>query len=662
LGNPVYGDMQSGAWNPVVWLFSAIGRYDLTLFHYENLLYIFLGGLGMYKLANHLCRHSQTALLLAVSYMLSGFMLSGQLINWLASAAFIPFVILYFLRIHASNRYTNSIKAGIALYFLFTAGYPSFFIITCYILFVLFIFRIADRFRAKSNNQSWTKFLLQYIVMALIFAGLSLPAIVSYIDLLPYYQRGDGLAYNDVIQNSFEWQHLISFFFPSAIKADDIVSGTDISFRNLYIGLFLFPVLAAFPPKLSRRNILLISLGLFALLFSVGDSTPLRKICYQFIPLMDTFRHPAQARLFVIISLLLLAAPSLKKTLNSNLAITVGKKFRNFIWLTMAAIFVVTVIAFMQSGILSQFKGFKLSEAKTLIKNIIDSLSLDDAVAVNGLIQLLFLGGLLWWLRKSTRSLILFSALWIANLFIMAQFVLPLTFVSKTSPAEINALIHESPAGFPVEGLKNTIESNSRDAHDHFDKIALSYFYNKKIGISKVTNSPSFLDEQENFLGNDYLYHYVAGLPVVYIADSVIRGTASVFDPSSTNCNYGFAEYELQTTGVCDSGKAASIKKISANHFEIETKTIAASFLVLTQNYHHHWKATEDGVDKKIYKTNTSFMGIPLSPGNHKLVFRFVPSNTLQAMWIQLSVIILLVLFAGVSLVRKYNSNRRSNP
>src|SRR5215207_8141655 len=37
LGYPIAGDMQSGAWNPVVWFFSLLGRYDLTLFHVETL-------------------------------------------------------------------------------------------------------------------------------------------------------------------------------------------------------------------------------------------------------------------------------------------------------------------------------------------------------------------------------------------------------------------------------------------------------------------------------------------------------------------------------------------------------------------------------------------------------------------------------------------------
>ncbi|MEK7227001.1 MAG: hypothetical protein AAB221_15130, partial [Bacteroidota bacterium] len=113
LGNPVYGDMQSGAWNPIVWLFSLISRYDITVFHYENLLYIFLAGIGMYKLTNRLVAHSHTALLIAVSYMLSGFMLSGQLINWLAAAAFFPFVIHYYTQCLRSSSLNYSIKTGI---------------------------------------------------------------------------------------------------------------------------------------------------------------------------------------------------------------------------------------------------------------------------------------------------------------------------------------------------------------------------------------------------------------------------------------------------------------------------------------------------------------------------------------------------------------------
>lgn len=45
MGLPVSGDMQSGVWNPVVWLLSLTGRYTLTSLHTEILIYLFLGGL-----------------------------------------------------------------------------------------------------------------------------------------------------------------------------------------------------------------------------------------------------------------------------------------------------------------------------------------------------------------------------------------------------------------------------------------------------------------------------------------------------------------------------------------------------------------------------------------------------------------------------------------
>ena len=149
LGYPIHGDMQSGAWNPVVWLISVFTRYDVTVFHFETMFYIFLAGVGMYKLINQLYRHSQTALLIAASYMLSGFMVNGQLINWLAAAAFLPFVIHYYLIASRELTLMAAIKTGIALFFLFTAGYPSFFIITGYILLFLFIIKLTDIHRGR---------------------------------------------------------------------------------------------------------------------------------------------------------------------------------------------------------------------------------------------------------------------------------------------------------------------------------------------------------------------------------------------------------------------------------------------------------------------------------------------------------------------------------
>lgn len=660
LGNPLYGDMQSGAWNPVVWFFSFIGRYDITLFHYETLLYIFLGGVGMYKLTNRLFAHSHTALLIAVSYMLSGFMLSGQLINWLAAAAFLPFVIHYYLKTLCSASLSNAAKTGIALFFLLTAGYPSFFIITGYILFALFLITVINRYRNKeSAATSWKRFFIQHIVILIVFAGLALPAIVSFMDLLPYYQRGSGTTYGDTIRNSFEWQQLLSLIFPSSIKADDIVSATDVTCRNVYTGIFSLLVLAAFPPKLNRRNILLILLALFSLLFSMGDATPVRKLCYNILPLMDTFRHPSQMRLFFLFAIFLLVAPGVKTLLTTGFSTTGSKKIKIIAWFTAGTLLLITILAFIDSTLLKQLSGFSFSGIRAAVKNFIENNSLADTVFINGLIQIFFIAAFLFWAGRYTRHKKIFSLLWIANLVIMAQLILPITFVSRTSPREINALIHASPKGFPTADLEKSIGENSSDALDHFDKIALSYFYNKKIGISLINNSPAFLDEQNQFLQTGMLYSYVSSKPVAYIADTVVQLKDSNILNLATTCNFAFADGIPGIKSNCSDDDTAFIKKISANRFEIETQTSSPSLLVLTQSYHHHWKAWIDNKQAMIYKTNISFMGTPLPPGKHTVVFQFSPSNTIKALWVMFAMIALLIITGTVSLVHQYKSRQQ---
>ncbi len=659
LGNPVYGDMQSGAWNPVVWFFSLIGRYDITLFHYENLLYIFLGGVGMYNLTNRLVQHSHTAILIAVSYMLSGFMLGGQLINWLAAAAFLPFVIHYYLKTLASPSMANPVKAGISLFFLLTAGYPSFFILTGYVLLFLFVIELIKRYRNKTpNNISWQRFLFLQLLILIVFSLLSLPAIISFVDLLPYYGRGGGTTYADTLSNSFEWQHLLSLIFPSSIKANDVISQTDITCRNVYTGIFLIMILAAFPPKFNKRNILLSVLGIFALLFSLGDATPLRKFCYDFIPLMNTFRHPSQMRLFFLFAILLLAAPSIKKILFEDKLQQAGIRVKRITWLAIGSSLIILIFAFFSSAILKQWVGFSFSQIRESIKNTIENISFADTVLTNGIIQIVFLALFLLWLKKYFIQKKLLTFLWVVNLFIMAQLVLPISFVSKTSPAEINKLIHASPKGFPVSNLDKSLEENSLDAFEHYDKISLATFYNKKIGISKVSYSPSFLDQQDQFLQNNLLYQYVAEKPVTYMADSVLSARDSSLLGVKTGCTYAITDLPVLVADSCTTDNKALIKKLSANRFEIETEAISSCLLVLTQSYHPHWKVWIDGKRSDIYKTNHGFMSTLAPRGHHIIVFKFIPSNTIPAIWIMVITILLLITVSIISMIR---NNKYSN-
>ena len=406
LGNPVYGDMQSGAWNPFVWFFSLFSSYNISIFHVEYLIYIFLAGLGMYRLVYYLVNNTSAALLLGTAYMLSGFMLGGQLINWAASAAFLPFVIYFYLALIQKNKWSAVWKTGLFLYLLLVCGYPSFFIIVSYLLLLLFIISFFDRLTGKkyTNRITWSKFISQHVLVIITFAGLSLPAIISYLDLLPYYSRGGGVTYMESNANTFELQHFLTFLFPPTIGATYINSETDLTCRNIYLGFLSLIVFVTYPPRLKRRNLLLLFLVLFSALYSLGDATPLRKLCYDFLPLMNTFRHPSQMRLFFIFGLLLLMSPGLRSFFGSicekndytRSKIVKIVSFLLVVFFSLALILSFQKLSIFNSGILAS------GEFNKFIKKIIDNLNFYDAVFISAFTQLIFiLIFLIWFFRKS---------------------------------------------------------------------------------------------------------------------------------------------------------------------------------------------------------------------------------------------------------------------
>jgi len=125
LGYPLHGDMQSGVWNPIVLLLSLFSKYDLTLFHIEYLLYIFLSGSGMYLLSGSVTRIKSIRLFAALAYMLNGYIFgSGQFVNWVASAAFVPFVLHFYLRFLTTGKRSAALKTAISCWPFLVCGYP----------------------------------------------------------------------------------------------------------------------------------------------------------------------------------------------------------------------------------------------------------------------------------------------------------------------------------------------------------------------------------------------------------------------------------------------------------------------------------------------------------------------------------------------------------
>ncbi|HKO82603.1 MAG TPA: hypothetical protein VJU78_19490, partial [Chitinophagaceae bacterium] len=418
-GLPIYGDIQSGVWNPIVMLISSFTSYNMTVLEWEMVFYLLIAGIGVYKLIKEFNFNAATAQISAIAYICCGFMTdSGSIIPWIISAAYLPFTFLYFLRLLNRPDYKTAVKFSIALSLLLTAGYPSFFIFSLYIMFAGFIGWLILNFNQKPRIKT---ILIYSSVAIVIFLTICSPALISWWEFLSYYERGSGTDLNRALSNSFPPFSSISYLLPSAVSKDHEWLKTDLTARNASAGIFviIFFVLSFFG-KFTKIQKFVLVIIVFAFLFSLGGATPLREWCYKFLPLMNSFRHPASMRIFTTLGIILIAAVILNKILTGS-----AFAFKRLNTLTLIFILALAAIALYYFPKTNLFK----LRPTGINKSLLDSLNFADLAVIQSLVQLFFLVGFLLLLGKKRTKLIPF--LIIANSVIFCWMALPFTFISQ---------------------------------------------------------------------------------------------------------------------------------------------------------------------------------------------------------------------------------------
>ncbi len=93
--------------------------------------------------------------------------------------------------------------------------------------------------------------------------------------------------------------------------------------------------------------------------------------------------------------------------------------------------------------------------------------------------------------------------------------------------------------------------------------------------------------------------------------DSIIK----IFDNDINKTAVINGETAIYSTG------SATIKKYSNDYIEIETNNEGEGFLVMSDSYYPTWRAYIDGKEVPIIRTNISFRGLNVLPGQHKIEF-----------------------------------------
>jgi len=628
LGYPIHGDMQGGAWNPLVWLLSAFGRYNLTSLHVEILVYVFLGGAGMYRLLGVGRIEPRLRLAGAAAYLMCGYAtdVGGSNAPFLAAIAFVPFVLAYYYRLLETGSMRYSLKAAVALALLFVSGYPSFFITTCYILLAgLAIFLLREvRYRRKIDMMRTVKVQLAF---GLFFLGLCAPAIISYAQVLPFYQRGSGVGLAGALQNSFHPSCSLSFLLPTAPVKNAASFTTDLISRNAYFNSFFLLFALCYAGARKRLYLNFAAAGIiFFFLFSLGGATPLRAWCYKLLPLMDTFRHPSNARLFVTVSGIVLGAAVcqqwLKDRLPRRLPLYLSFVLMAVVLLMLAAWSNPTAFAAKLQILRSHDGGWRPA-----LKNFFDRLTMGDLVLMNGIGQLVLLGFLAWALARRRKRWL--PVLFVVNSFFFAQLALPYTLVSQVSPRVINGLLRSYPQGYPSPRMDQSIGAASTHALDHFDTLGISAFYQKEIETTPIAFTPTFMTPIENLYKRPDALSAVLANPWAYLS-------ASLNGDSTTAAPVAGADGRLR------------LQKMSGNSFDFKTSTRINTVLCLEQLYLPGWQCTVDGKGVRPQRVNAAFMAVSLPTGEHRVVFDYRPRGVMPAFILS----VLCVLFLIVVLIK----------
>ncbi|MEM9819971.1 MAG: YfhO family protein [Bacteroidota bacterium] len=319
LGYPLIIDPQSGALYPITWLLGYCFGYGSITINTEYLLHILLAFWGMKKLGEVLGASINTALLLGFSYACCGFFVgNAQHLSWIISAAWLPFVLMYYLRLCKEAKWRNALGLSLVFFLMLTGGYPAFFIVCLYLLIFLFLFKMGQWLRQKRWDQI-IRFLSCHLIAVISFALQSFTFLLFFLEAMPLLLRSNGLSLAEVQFLPFSPTSWFSFVFPLLSAGSVPFLETDISMANGYLGiLVLLSLLWLLFEKWTWKKMGFFTIGLFFLGVALGEHFVLRAWLYNWVPMMGVFKYPALFRLFGLLFLLLLWADGFDQLLKQK--------------------------------------------------------------------------------------------------------------------------------------------------------------------------------------------------------------------------------------------------------------------------------------------------------------------------------------------------------
>lgn len=645
-GYPFFADLQYTNWNPEAWLIGTLFGYSYKTFYALIFFYVWMAGLGMFRLAEFFSKDRRIAFFIACCYMLSGCTVAHmQQFVVIMGMAWLPFVAWQFFAFMEELSWKNVFGFSLFSFLLMTTGYQALYFMLIYVFAAVIIYKVYTWWK-QADRKRITRFLARGAVLCVLTFILLLPVLIAVMQSAPYVSRLDkGVSISEAQLSPFSPQSAVSFLLPAAAAKGAGWLDTDFSCTNIFFGfiaffLFLFSL---FRRQTPLQLVLLFFTALF-LLASFGEYTPVRKLLYDYAPLMNLFRIPG---LFRIAALLLMLV---------QLSIFLGEERSPAAKLK--RVFVIACALFIATAVVSyimirkeewafekQEDIFAAVHSAPLWEMIFYQSVFFAALSVTGFFTVKKKNGEVNWKGTTLVSLL--------SLFAGIQFNIYINIAADTRPAYPAAWMKGLPEGFPLPALcaqEDYMAQTDRGSYfvsnsgnflkKHFSNDFSSFQF-KQLGVVS--------DELPQLRKQFLLY------PIAYLSDSILHGAEwkqlnASAAPSRRITFLEGRELAGEKFRVSPSDNIIC-RKFYPQHFSFEVTNSRPVIFNLLQSYFPGWKISVDGTEQPVLLNAGLCMSVPLEAGKHSIELRFGADAFVSSLIVALSLFfILLSVFIFLSL------------
>jgi hypothetical protein len=679
-GTPFQADIQSALFYIPNLLLTFFVSGDRLSYYWVELLviaHIAIAGITMYYLVKDFGVHRVYALFSSVIFSLSGFMITHTIhLVMISQVAWLPLILLLFRKALRQKSTLFMILAGLVLGHAVLAGFPQ---LSLYIFFFLFLYFVFE-FVVALKRQGFTS-TLPYIPIAIgmIVIAIALTAIqiLPTLELAPLSQRAE-ITFTKSLEGMLSWNQLITMIVPKyfgssgAQGASYFGPGQYWAYWEtcFYLGIpaLIFIAFSISQWKENRYVPFFFLIGVFSILYALGDGFIFHKFFFDFIPGFDKFRSIGRMTLLWTFSGAILSAFGLR-----------------------------AVVEMVQA---QNSKGNKLLIAIALATGIVwmigqfDILSPASSRQPNGAIHPVIMGETITALiliAVTIGAVVFFSRKIISGVVAMAlllalQFVDMNIFGFSQNNGSINPEDYYNRTAQVVDllkrdGDKEYFRINSRiggamilDRNQGMvDQIFMMEGYTPLV-LQRVYPPASSWDRTCDLLNAKYrivvdekqrridLTSVGTYLPRGYLVyhSQVLSDEKQLkeamekpdFDPRQTILLEEDPGFRTDTISAGMQGNV-KITSYSLNSLTLTVSTQRNAFLVLSEIFYPGWNAYIDGQRRTIYRADWSLRAVPIEAGDHQVEIRFEPVSFHRGMQITIGTIFLSIIGIVFSVRKK---------